>query len=196
MTKVQGKRQLQKEATKEHIIQTAMLLYALRGFSVSTNIIAQTAGVAHGSIFVHFPTRDELLLYTLNRFADELGEKLHNLSLAGEDLQKLLRAHIGILKEYEAFYTHLISELPTLPAEAKEIFLPIQSVTAYHFGEVIEKAVRAGTVKDIPVHMLFNTWIALIHYYLENKALFAPEGSVLTRYEDDLVRTYLALIRI
>lgn len=108
----------------------------------------------------------------------------------------MLRTHIDILKEYEAFYTHFISEFSTLPAEAKEIFHPIQSAAAYHFGEVIEKEVQAGTVKDIPIHMLFNTWIALLHYYLENKALFAPEGSVLERYEDDLVSTYLSLILI
>jgi len=195
MVKGQGKRQIQKESTRENIVRTAMRIYSQQGFFVSTNEIAKEAGIAHGSIFVHFPTRNELQLYTLNRIAKELGEKLHNLSLAGEELSKLLKAHIDILKEYESFYTHLISELPSLPSEAQQTLISIHSITSHHFAEVIEKAAQKGEIKDIPPHMLFNTWIALLHYYLQNKNLFAPNGSVLARYQDSLVSTYLALIR-
>ena len=195
MVKTQGKRQIQKEATRENIIRTAMRIYSRQGFFVSTNEIAKEAGIAHGSIFVHFPTRNELQLYTLNRIAEELGEKLHNLSLAGEELQKLLNAHIDILKEYEAFYTHLISELPSLPNEARQTLISIHSITSYHFAGVIEKAIQTGEIKNIPPHMLFNTWIGLLHYYLRNKMLFAPETSVLDRYKDDLVSTFMLLIR-
>ena len=195
MVKTQGKRQIQKEATRENIVRTAMRIYSQQGFFISTNEIAKEAGIAHGSIFVHFPTRNELQLYTLNRIAEELGEKLHNLSLVEENLQKLLNAHIDILKEYETFYTHLISELPSLPDEAQQTLISIHSITSHHFTEVIEKSVQAGKVKDIPSHMLFNTWIALLHYYLQNKMLFAPNTSVLDRYKDDLVSAFLSLIR-
>ena len=195
MVKTQGKRRIQKEATRESIVRTAMRVYSQRGFFVSTSEIAKETGIAHGSIFAHFPTRDELQLCTLNRIAEELGERLHNLSLAGEDLQKLLNAHIDILKEYETFYIHLISELPSLPPQAKQMLISIHSFTSQHFSEAIEKAVQKGTVKDIPSHMLFNTWIALLHYYLQNKDLFAPEESVLTRYKEILISSYIALIR-
>ena len=197
MAKVLGKRQLQKEATRENIIKTAMRIYSQQGFLISTNEIAKEAGVAHGSIFVHFPTRDELQLYTLNRIAAELGEKLHNLSLSRSELSILLHAHINILKEYETFYTHLILELPSLPEEAKQTLIQIHSLTSHHFSIVIEKAIQTGEIKDIPSHMLFNTWIALLHYYLQNKNLFAPDEteSVLTCYQDTLVSTYLALIQ-
>jgi len=195
MVNTQGKRQIQKEATRENIVRTAMRIYSQQGFFISTNEIAKEAGIAHGSIFVHFPTRNELQLYTLNRIAEELGEKLHNLSLAGEELQKMLYAHIEILKEYESFYTHLILELPSLPDEAQQTLISIHSITSHHFAEVIEKAVQTGKIKDIPFHMLFNTWIGLLHYYLQNKMLFAPETSVLDRYKDDLVRTFVSLTR-
>ena len=195
MVKTQGKRQIQKAATRENIVRTAMRVYSQQGFFVSTNEIAKEAGIAHGSIFVHFPTRNELQLYTLNRIAEELGEKLHNLSLAGAELQKLLNAHIDVLKEYEAFYTHLISELPSLPSEAQQTLITIHSITSHHFSELIEKAVQKGEIKDIPLHMLFNTWIALLHYYLQNKKLFAPETSVLDRYRDDLVSAFISLTR-
>lgn len=195
MVRTQGKRQIQKEATRENIVRTAIRIYSQQGFFVSTNEIAKEAGIAHGSIFVHFPTRNDLQIYTLNRISEELGEKLHNLSLAGEELQKLLNAHIDILKEYETFYTHLITEMPSLPSEAQQTLISIHSITSHHFSEVIEKAIQKGEIKDIPFHMLFNTWIGLLHYYLQNKILFAPETSVLDRYKEDLVSTFLSLIQ-
>jgi Transcriptional regulator len=194
MTETLGKRQIQKEITRESIIKTATELYSKQGFFIPTNKIAKEAGVAHGSIFVHFQSRDELQICTLNRIAEELGEKLYDLSLAGENLQKLLSAHIDILIEYESFYTHLISELPSLPAEAQHTMISIHSMTSHHFTEVIEKGVQNERIKDIPSHMLYNVWISLLHYYLQNKNLFAPKESVLTRYRDTLMSTYLALI--
>ena len=196
MDKTRGIRQIRKEATREKIVRTAMRVYSRQGFFASTSDIAKEAGIAHGSIFVHFPTRDELQMFTLNRFAEELGEKLHDLSLAGEGLREFLHAHIGILTEYEAFYTRLISELPSLPDEARQTLISIHSVASHHFMEVIEKAVQTSEIKDIPIHMLFNAWIAFVHYYLQNKDLFAPEGSVLVRYGDALIDAYLALVRV
>jgi len=195
MIETQGKRQIQKEATRENIARVAMHMYSQQGFFVSTNEIAKEAGVAHGSIFAHFHTREELQICTLNRIAEELGEKLHALALAGEDLQKLLCAHIDILNEYETFYTHLISDLPSLPTEAQQTMISIHSIASYHFAASIEKGIQNEEIKNIPSHMLFNVWISLLHYYLQNKVLFAPKESVLTRYKDTLISTYLALIR-
>lgn len=68
------KRQLQKEATREHILETAMRVYAEHGFSVPVDVIAQEAGLAHGSVFLHFPAKEDLLHCTLERFFKELGE--------------------------------------------------------------------------------------------------------------------------
>ena len=65
----------------------------------------------------------------------------------------------------------------------------------HHFAEVIEKAVQTGRMKDIPFHMLYYIWIRLLHYYLQNKTLFAPETSVSDRCKDDLVRTFISLTR-
>lgn len=189
-----GKRQLQKEATKANILETAMRLYAKTGFSTPTNIIAQEAGVSHGAIFAHFTTREELQRSVLDRFSREAGEKLHNISVSEGSLSELLHAHISVLEQYEPFYKELISELPSLPAETKNIVIALQSILSRHFSVVMECGKRSGTVKDIPLHMLFNMWLGLLHYYLQNSELFAPGGPVLKQYKTELVNSYLALI--
>ena len=49
-------------------------------------------------------------------------------------------------------------------------------------------------MRKLPIHLLFNTWLGLVHYYLMNADLFAPGESVLSRYQDELVSHFLALI--
>jgi hypothetical protein len=107
----------------------------------------------------------------------------------------LLEEHLNVLEEYEAFYSRLISEINLLPDEAKSTFVLIQSTVAFHFSKVIEREIEKGAVKKLPVHMLFNTWLGLVHYYLLNKKFFSnPNESVLRRYKAVLLSTYLNLI--
>lgn len=191
---MQTKRQEQKIQTREKILDTAFRLYASEGFSIPTSIIAQEVGLSHGAIFVHFPSREDLQLRVLERFAQELGNKLHDLSKAVEDISELLYAHIGVLEEYESFYKNLISEISSLPDETRTILITLQSETSLHFKAVTEREKQRGMIKDIPLHMLFNTWLGLLHYYLQNSELFAPGDSVLKRRKDELVNTFVSLI--
>ncbi len=187
-------RQKQKELTRQRIIDTAFYLYSSKGFSTTTNIIAQEAGISHGSIFVHFPTREILQLSVLEHFADKVGNELHKLSVSDSTIKELLLAHIQILEDYEAFYKNIISELSSLPQETKTLLISIQSIMSHHMSIVIEQEQKNGMVKDIPLHMLFNTWMGLLHYYLQNSELFAPESSVLKLYRKELVDTFMKLI--
>ena len=193
---VLAKRQEQKVQTRKKILDTAFRLYASGGFSVPTNRIAREAGISHGAVFVHFPTRENLQLGVLERFIYEMGNKLHGLSEAGAGIRELLYTHINILEEYESFYKNIITEISSLPEETKTMLLSLQSMTSYHFDPVIGRERRRGRIKDIPLHMLFNTWIALLHYYLQNSELFAPGKSVLKHRKDELINTYISLISV
>lgn len=196
MEKVQGKRQLQKIATREHIIETAMSVYIAQGFSVPTHTIAQKAGVAHGTIFVHFPTREALLFQALARFADDIGNKLHGLSASNHDIETLLKAHLEIIGENEAFYKHLIHELPSLSLEARHLFVSLNSIASHHFSIALQSGIENGILKQLSTHMTYNTWLGLIHYYLQNSEFFSPNGeSVIARYKDDLLNSYIDLIK-
>lgn len=190
----QTKRQEQKEITRQRIIDTALRVYAAKGFSTPTNIIAQEAGISHGTIFVHFPTKEILQHDVLEQFASQVGNELHKLSLTSEDISELLYAHINILKKYESFYKKIILEIALLPSETKETLISLQSTMSWHFNIVVERLQKCRLIKDIPLHMLFNTWIALVHYYLQNAELFAPDTSVLERCGDELVSTFVTLI--
>ena len=189
-------RQIQKSNTRKKIIETAYRIVSEKGFSVPTSMIAKEAGVSHGSIFVHFPTLNDLLICLLSEFGDNMGLSLHTLTKKCDSLESLLKEHLNVLEEYEPFYSRLISEKDRLPDEAKSTFAIIQSTVAFHFSSVIDGEIEKGTVKKLPIHILFNTWLGLVHYYLQNKEFFSDSnGSVLRRYREELLSAYIKLIK-
>ncbi|AST58412.1 TetR family transcriptional regulator [Thermoanaerobacterium thermosaccharolyticum] len=125
-----------------------------------------------------------------------MGSSLHILAKKCDSVENLLKEHLKVLKEYETFYSRLISEKNRLPNEAKNTFAIIQSTVAFHFSSVIEREIEKGMVKKLPVHMLFNIWLGLVHYYLLNKDFFSDSNeSVIKRYGSELLSTYLNLIK-
>ena len=189
------KRQLQKKQTREVIIAAAMKVYSERGFSAPTSLIAEEAKVSHGSIFVHFPTVESLLVCLLEVFSRDINTELHSLSESEGSIAKLLDMQISVLIKYEEFYKRLITEAVYLPKEAKNTFIAIQSTVSIHFLQALEHGIKRGKIKNIPFHMIFNTWLGLVHYYLLNGVLFAPGKSVLKRHKSTLIKCFLALIK-
>lgn len=190
-----GKRQLQKAQTREKIIAAAMKVYSEQGFSAPTTAIANEAQVSHGSIFVHFPTVESLLVCLLEIFAQDITAELHSLSESDNNIEQLLDMHVNALIKYEDFYKRLIKEAVYLPEEARNTFIAIQSTVSIHFLHALEHEMNVGKIKNIPFHMMFNTWLGLIHYYLLNGDLFAPHDSVLIRYKNTLIECFMALIK-
>jgi hypothetical protein len=61
---------------------------------------------------------------------------------------------------------------------------------------VIGKYQDEGKIKMLPMHFIFNSWLGLLHYYLSNQELFAPDDSVLNRYKKELVNNFINLLAV
>ncbi len=192
---MKSKRQIQKENTKIKIFETAYKIYSEYGFTATTAMIAKEAGVSHGTIFVHFSSVNELLTCLIESFGADLALEIHDLTEKNDSIKKLLETHLNILSKHENFYIHLISEKSLLPEDVRMTLVNIQFNFAFHFNRIIEGEIQNHTVKSIPVYMVFNTWIGLIHYYLLNKDLFSPDEPLLKRYSLELIATLLELIK-
>lgn len=192
---MKSKRQLQKENTRQKILDTAYRIYSEQGFAATTAEIAREAGVSHGTIFTHFQSLSELLEELIRNFGTALALEAHDLADANGSIEELLKTHLRILMGHEDFYYRLITERSLLPEEVQYIFEDTQSVIAHHFNRIFEKEKARQTIKDIPVYMFFNTWLGLIHYYLWNKEFFSPGEPLFKRYAEELINTFLILIK-
>ncbi|MDA1477146.1 TetR/AcrR family transcriptional regulator [Bacillus changyiensis] len=191
-----SKRQIQKNQTRQQIIEAAIHQFAKDGLTVArTSDIATSANVSHGTVFVHFPTRELLLDTVIEEFGMRLAKRLHELVGDHCGMKDVLFAHIRGIREYEAFYTRLILEGRFLSESSRHSFIMIQSTISFHMIQIAEKEMKNNKICSQPVDLLFNTWIGLIHHYLINGDLFAPNGSVLERYGEQLIDHYLNLIK-
>jgi len=188
-------RQLQKEQTKELLLKTAYEVFSERGImNTRMSDIARAAGVSHGTVFVHFQSQEALIEEVVETYCRKIAVSTHNLAESSGSLRELLKAHLQGIMEFEKFYTRLIVENQLLPSGTRDSWVSVQSAVSYHFSKVYEREFGQSRNPGIPPYMLFNMWMGLVHYYLENGDLFAPEGNVIRRYEDLLTDSYLNLL--
>jgi AcrR family transcriptional regulator len=189
-------RELQKEQTKELLLKTAYEVFSKKGImNTRVSDIAQAAGVSHGTIFVHFRSLEAMIEEVVALYGQKIAMRTHVLAQSSGSLSDLLHAHLGGIMEFEPFYTHLVIENKLLPPGARDSWISIQSAVSFHFSLVYEREFGHNDRSGIPLHMLFNMWMGLVHYYLQNGDLFAPEGNVIGRYQDILVDSYLKLLK-
>ncbi|HEY8464394.1 MAG TPA: TetR/AcrR family transcriptional regulator [Bacillota bacterium] len=188
-------RQEQKEHTHRHLIEVAFQQLAEHGLiATRTADIAKAAKVSHGTIFVHFPTKEELLTAVIEEFGARIALRLHELAANGGGVRQVLEAYLEGLTEYEPFYSRLVMEGHLLPERSRNTLVMIQSALSFHLCQALERETAEGKIRPFPTHLLFNTWIGLIHYYLTNRDLFAPGESILKRYGTDLLNYFLNLL--
>lgn len=177
------KRIAQKQKTRDHLLNMAYGQFSQKGFLATKTLdIATAAGVSHGALFVHFPTKEELLENVIDEFGLKLGAKLKQLISKGT-AKDVLSAHLEAIEEYEPFYANLVIEGPLLsPSVRSRVFL-IQSGVAYYLEKTLCDA-------PVPIHFLLNSWLGLIHYYLANRDKFAPGKSVIATCGKDLLNHF------
>ncbi len=192
-------RQLQKEETRTALLKAAYDVFSAQGIQAARMAdIAKAAGVSHGTVFLHFPTQERLVTEVLEAYCGEIAQDTHLSAVSCRTLREFLDAHIAGISRHEPFYTRLVIENRLLPQEARDAWTGLQSAVSFHFSQALERdraeADTAGET-EIPLSLLFNMWMGLVHYYLGNGDLFAPEGGVLRRHGQTLTEHYLKLIQ-
>jgi AcrR family transcriptional regulator len=195
MKEAKTNRKLQKEQTKELLLKTAYEVFSDHGImNTRMSDIAHAAGVSHGTVFVHFRSQEVLIEEVIETYCHKIAVNTHNLAESSGSFRELLKAHLQGIMEFEKFYTRLIIENRLLPSGTRDSWVSVQSAVSYHFSKVYDREFGLNRDPAIPPYMLFNMWVGLVHYYLENGDLFAPEGNVIGRYQDLLTDSYLNLL--
>jgi len=191
-----NQRQLQKDETRRKLLAAACGEFGKSGI-MSTRMadIAEAAGVSHGTVFVHFDTQEALIRAVIEEFGEKMARRTHELARDCREVRSLLTAHLTSIIEFEPFYARLIIEARLLPPVARDTFIMIQSAVSFHISQVVQQEMDAGTIKSMPIHLFFNTWIGLINYYIANADLFAPGDSVIKRHGQSLLEHFMSLMK-
>lgn len=189
-------RKEQKEKTRAGLVDQAETLFALHGISHTTTAdIAKALKVSHGTLFVHFPTREDLIKAVVDEFGEKLSASLGARFSNDLKLRELLKAHVLVLAEYEDFYMRLVSESQTLPAHIRSIFYSMNASLSYRFYRAAKPEMDKGLIKKMSQVHFFNTWMGLVHYYIMNRDLFSEKTPILDEVGEDLLRHFFHLIK-
>ena len=174
-----GKRAQNKERTKKEILRAALELFSKKGFfRTTTKQISDRAGIAEGTLFNYFKTKEDLALYF---FEQEVGglidwyrsQKLQRSSLA-EKLFAIIHRHLERIGPYEEFIGAVylralqpVSRLNPLSLETQELNLRylrfIQDVLRE--AEEDEEIPKLG---DFGAYAFGLFHLAIISYWLQD----------------------------
>jgi AcrR family transcriptional regulator len=137
---------------QDHILQSALQLFAAEGLAVPTAKIAEEAGVANGTLFNYFPTKQDLIdaLY-LN-----IKKEVAQLFLAGgaDKAKSLKQSSFVVWNSYVRWaiahpLKHKVMNLlktanvlsPKVLAQADDIFKPLH--------ELVQNGIKRGEVMNL-----------------------------------------------
>jgi AcrR family transcriptional regulator len=175
-----------RERSRERILQSALALFAGRGFGATTvRMIAEDAGISQGLLYNYYDGKRGLLRAVFERGLEEVREDLAA-AVAGsprEGLALLVRSAFETLRANPDFW-RLSYQLRMQP----EVLADLGDQVGAWAGAIrsqIERLLRAAGAPDAPVRA--RTLFAAIdgaaqHYVLD------PERYPLAEVADDLIR--------
>ncbi|MCD4651595.1 MAG: TetR/AcrR family transcriptional regulator [Candidatus Cloacimonetes bacterium] len=190
-----SKRMIQKKRTRQLLLDSAKKLSVSRGFlAISTAEIAKTAGVAHGTLFAHFPTRDELIIAILDNELDIVSDRLYRVIAAESDFRNTLSAYLDYIASEEDFFAVICRELPLYDGILRRKILFRQSTIQERFIEVLQNDIdnngwTACTASAV-VQMIFgaiNNWLSMKTALAGNDSVVAKIKPLLMRITDELL---------
>src|SRR5436853_7778460 len=104
-----GKRDQNKEQTKEKILAAALKLFRENGLDgTTTKEISKKAGIAEGTLFNYFKTKEDLALYFFQKETDDLiawfrGEPRLQKAPLAEKLFAIVHRQLEYIEPYEDF---------------------------------------------------------------------------------------------
>lgn len=142
---------------RERILDAAAELIVKNGLQTSMSMIAEAAGVATGSLYNYFDSKDEMIAALYARLADEIADEIvQEIDRTIPHRERLMRyvdAYIEFIwtDPARAILFEYLSSVPLIPpSELARVF---RRVTAY--GEtLLSEAQEAGALRAIPTPLM------------------------------------------
>jgi AcrR family transcriptional regulator len=136
-------------SNRKRIIDTALTLFNAKGTgAVSTNHIADAAGISPGNLYYHFHNKEDIIRVLFQRLFtawDEIFQLPTNRDPSMVDLEAMIAANYQVIWEYRFAYRELAALLRNDP-ELQERYLAVRQRGYQGFVHLIEEFVTAGVL--------------------------------------------------
>ncbi|MEQ3316384.1 TetR/AcrR family transcriptional regulator [Enterocloster clostridioformis] len=162
----------QQAARREEIVGIALRLIAENGFQkTSMREIAVLANMGKSSLYDFFKTKDEIVVYAVEKEIEETIQKVHGIiadeSSPEQCLRKIMLNHLGVPKQYRTVLMWLNTESDYLEEEYRKRLKTARYAYQDIIKSVIEDGVTSGifrkTDADLMARLLINSVIAIVY---------------------------------
>lgn len=154
-----------KEITKAKILLAATELVEKKGYmATSTKEIANRAGMAEGTIFKYFKSKENLLICIIEVLLQQLKEGPFNKSIPSivtasnktsiEKLELLYENRRDFFMENKSVIQIILQEMSVNKLVAKLFGTEIMPIIIKVLTTVIEEGKKKGELRDLPTHLI------------------------------------------
>lgn len=191
-----NKRQIQKQFTRKKIINAAKQIFIKRGIiNTATSQIAEAAGIAHGTLFLHFSNKDSLVIELLDIELSKFSDNIKQLIVETTDVNTMLEQYLNLIQEEEGFFSSLARELPSYKNELRRKILFRESLIREHFHQAIKKGIEQNAYAQVDIPGTLTFLFGTINYYLSLKTSFVQDGSVIEKFHDQIINTFMKILK-
>ncbi|WP_052418677.1 TetR/AcrR family transcriptional regulator [Methanolacinia paynteri] len=155
---------------RKAILDSALALFTERGFhGTPTSLIASEAGVATGTLFHYFATKEELIEELYLDIKREAGNEVRRgTEIRGDldsDLMKIASNYVfwGIKNPAKIKFMEQFCLSPYVPAGTRE-----EGISNFLFlSEIIESGIKSGKLKPLPVELTIRMATKFLNAIIE-----------------------------
>lgn len=152
------RREVLTEFRHAEILTAARKVFAEHGFTASTlDQIAAEAGIAKGTIYLYFSSKDEILWAAIrsriNAMIEQASVEMGKVSTAREKLRTWLRVRFSALREDEDFlrvYYSEFGQMCRLKGMFRQEFRELYQRGAAILMVALEEGIRSGELRPLP----------------------------------------------
>lgn len=192
-----NKRLEQKQKTREQIREKARLVFFRKGFlNATTAEIAEAAGIAHGTLFLHFSSKELLIIEILDQVLEKVSRQIEIQLSSSLDFKQMLSSYLDFLEQEEDMFVILARELPYYSDELRRKIVFRQSIIRGHMHRVISEGIASGKLIDCNPAMAVTVFFSTLDYFLKLKPVFVEDGSVIGRFKQDILEIFGKFLQI
>ncbi|WP_210407858.1 TetR/AcrR family transcriptional regulator [Allokutzneria sp. NRRL B-24872] len=135
--------------TKQKLFDAALRLLGERGAAeVTVDEIASAAGVAKGTVYYNFGSKDALIDALLRHGVDLLAQRLRPAEDTAEPVEHLVGAALEFFRDYPAFGQLLVSEMWRSPGQWHGTLSLLRDDIVAIFKQVIQRSAEQGKLPE------------------------------------------------
>lgn len=151
------------ERNRQRLLQAAREVFARDGAAASLEEIARTAGVGIGTLYRHFPARDELVEAVYRQAVGQLGEAAERLAQTHAPVEAI-REWLLLFIDYMSTKRIMSEAITALGTSTDKLYEGSGDIMRSALDSLVRRAEAAGEIRPVPDPLDLLRAVGGVHY--------------------------------